>query len=459
MSVHTELQIEPMNQSELIEQLKRSSALIDFVFDLPTELDKIEKQRKDDGSIISTRKSFMSTKSTRSTRSNQSVEYNPDTCAYTKLDIREYILHYLDTLYSSLSPQKQEFYSSDIERKARLLQPLPLHDKFEKITFATEWIYWSKSYYFPFPLSLDVSLSNEYGYTIAQWIIKYLHKDPPPEFHHDPLLMNYDGNTAFMLWIIHVRSVPPDWMLHDLTIKNEMNISPVSLWFHYCVQSFPASLIEKFKWSFPKNNIITRESKEYTLTRSHYKLEKALSKQSQPSENVQHLLENTKLPMQEGGGLLAFDEDEKDKFFQSIHYIPPHTTLNKSYHMHMVKHYALTRQQSIDSQSDFDNLSGGELHTKNKYEQSTYGISFHRLQPIPTTVEQILYFCKMHPITFAKVAYKFYSEWTESYRLPLIEEETFHVFMRFFTNINIDKNNFLVYVVKNEYSSINIKEN
>ena len=103
----------------------------------------------------------------------------------------------------------------------------------EYIMFATEWIRWKKNWRFPIELDFDEKIPNEEGYTIAQWIISVLKKDPPQYYQHDPKIVNFDGNTAMMLWIIHVKTVPPAWTIHDNSITNTKGLSALSLWYHF----------------------------------------------------------------------------------------------------------------------------------------------------------------------------------------------------------------------------------
>ena len=134
-----------------------------------------------------------------------------------------------------------------------------IHTDEEHIMFATEWIRWKRNVTFPIELDFDEKIPNEEGYTIAQWIITILKKDPPPYYQHDPKIANFDGNTAMMLWIIHVKTMPPPWTIHDNTVTNTKGLSALSLWYQYVLTDPPEPILDiaklKNKPSPPPTNL------------------------------------------------------------------------------------------------------------------------------------------------------------------------------------------------------------
>ena len=119
-----------------------------------------------------------------------------------------------------------------------------IHTDEEHIMFATEWIRWKKNLRFPIELDFDEKIPNEEGYTIAQWIIKTLKKDPPSYYQHNPKIANFDGNTAMMLWIIHVKTVPPQWTIHDNTVTNTKGLSALTLWYQFIPTEPPEPILD-----------------------------------------------------------------------------------------------------------------------------------------------------------------------------------------------------------------------
>ena len=81
----------------------------------------------------------------------------------------------------------------------------------------SSWI--KNTEYVPFWKKEDPETKDKYGMTIPMLWIIYVKTEPPEWMKHDPTIQDDYGVTLAMIWVYTVRTDPPLWMKHDLTIQ------------------------------------------------------------------------------------------------------------------------------------------------------------------------------------------------------------------------------------------------
>ena len=136
-------------------------------------------------------------------------------------------------------------------------------------TYAMQWVIHVRTIP-PQELLHDPSIQDNYGMTCAMYWIKYVRSVPPQVIRHDPSIQDNNGMTCAMHWIATIKTHPPSILLHDPSIQDNNGMT-CAMYYVSCMRRYPPSEFEHDPDIINKDGLtLSGMCKEYDVKRTLY---------------------------------------------------------------------------------------------------------------------------------------------------------------------------------------------